>query len=92
MHALPFWERFGRAVRKPNIKIRSRFTQLDTRELGHFGTLEDFEVVYDRTRVFAVLYGAVQYGIFGGRTRTRTAIRRTFSIYPNLSELNWNKG
>ena len=37
-------------------------------------------VVYDRTRVFAVLYGAVQCGIFGGRTHTRTALHRTFSI------------
>ena len=37
-------------------------------------------VVHDRTRLFAVLYGAEQYGIFSGRTRTRTAVRRTFSI------------
>ena len=37
-------------------------------------------LVHDRTRLFAVLYGAEQYGIFSGRTRTRTAVRRTFSI------------
>ena len=36
-------------------------------------------VVYDRTRVFVVLYGAVQYGIFGGRTHTQTTVRGTFS-------------
>ena len=40
----------------------------------------EFKVVHDRTRLFAVLYGAEQYGIFSGRTRTRTAVRRTFSI------------
>ena len=38
------------------------------------------DITYDCTRVFDVLYGAVEYGIFGGRTRTRTAVRRTFSI------------
>ena len=37
-------------------------------------------LVYDHTRVFVVLYGAVQYGISCGRTRTRTAVRCTFYI------------
>ena len=43
---------------------------------------EEYIIVYDRTRVFAVLYmyGAVQYGISGDRTRTRTVVRRNFSI------------
>ena len=44
------------------------------------------KIVYDRTRDFSVLYGAVQYGIFSGCTCTHTAVRHTFSILPIFSE------
>ena len=62
------------------LNVENSFSPLSVENLFSPLVWKTCKLVHDRTRLFAVLYGAEQYGIFSGRTRTRTAVRRTFSI------------